>query len=82
LVIDERCAKENPAGQPYGIFFGVYERFYCIMSQPMYGCNAAGMRIPSGVWLFSNKAATIRGKANAEPLSVWHNVTFLSSARR
>ena len=27
--------------------------------------------MPSGVWLFSNRAAMIRGKARAEPFSVW-----------
>ena len=52
---------------------------YLIISQPMYGCSAAGIRIPSSVWLFSSSAATIRGKARAEPFKVWQRVTFLSS---
>jgi hypothetical protein len=43
---------------------------YLIISKPVYGTNAAGMRIPSGVWLFSNSAATIRGNANELPFSV------------
>ncbi len=29
------------------------------------------MTTPSGVWLFSSKAARMRGKARALPLSVW-----------
>jgi hypothetical protein len=36
------------------------------------------MRIPSGVWLFSNNAATMRGKANALPFNVWAIEVFWS----
>lgn len=41
-----------------------------IMSKPQYGTNAFGIRIPSGVWLFSSNAATILGNAKAEPFKV------------
>ena len=41
-----------------------------IISNPVYGTNAFGIRIPSGVWLFSSKAATMRGSASAEPFRV------------
>lgn len=49
----------------------VYDKCYQSMrSKPQYGTKALGIRMPSGVWLFSNKAATMRGKAKAEPFSV------------
>ena len=32
--------------------------------------------MPFSVWLFSKRAATIRGRARAEPLSVWQSSGF------
>ena len=52
-----------------------------IISNPQYGTSAFGIRIPSGVWLFSSKAATIRGRANADPFNVWQSSVFLSAER-
>ncbi|MFM7851058.1 MAG: hypothetical protein ACKO96_03880, partial [Flammeovirgaceae bacterium] len=46
------------------------EGFHPIFSNPVHGTNTFGILIPSGVWLFSKIAATIRGSANALPLSV------------
>ena len=34
-----------------------------ILAAPKYGCNTLGKLIPSASWLFSNKAASMRGKA-------------------
>lgn len=62
-------------------FFSLYIYIYFIMSKPQYGINAFGMRMPSGVWLFSSKAATMRGKANAEPFKVWQSSVFLFAVR-
>ena len=42
----------------------IYSKVYqSIISKPVYGTNAFGMRIPSGVWKSSNRAATILGSA-------------------
>ena len=54
---------------------------YFIISKPQYGTNAFGMRMPSGVWLFSSNAATMRGKASAEPFNVWQSSVFLFAVR-
>ena len=36
--------------------------------------------MPSGVWLFSSRAATMRGRASEEPLSVCASRVFLSAS--
>ena len=45
--------------------------FQSMIEKPVYFCRHSGTRIPSGVWLFSSRAAKMRGRARAEPLSVW-----------
>ena len=42
-----------------------------MMSKPVYFLRHSGTMMPSGVWLFSSSAATMRGRARAEPFSVW-----------
>ena len=54
---------------------------YFIRSNPVKGTSAAGMRMPSGVWLFSSSAATMRGRASELPLRVWANWIFRSASR-
>lgn len=79
-----RGKKRRPASVLMGkpdVFFSLYIYIYFIMSKPQYGINAFGMRMPSGVWLFSSKAATMRGKANAEPFKVWQSSVFLFAVR-
>lgn len=53
--------------------------FYLMMSNPQYFTRASGILMPSGVWLFSNRAAMMRGRARAEPLRVWQSSFFLPS---
>jgi hypothetical protein len=65
------------------IFIGVLfvlnnNAIYLIHSKPVYGTKAAGIRIPSAVWWFSNNEATILGKAKALPFKVWANCVFPS----
>ena len=37
--------------------------------------------MPSAVWLFSSKAATIRGNAKADPFKLWANSVLPSELR-
>lgn len=52
----------------YCLFFQSYQ---FMIEKPVYFCRHSGTRIPSGVWLFSRRAAIMRGRASAEPLRVW-----------
>lgn len=54
---------------------------YPIILNPVYLCSAFGMRMPSGVWLFSKRAATIRGSASEEPFRVCASWIRLSASR-
>lgn len=55
-------------------------KYQLIHSNPRYGTNAAGILMPASCWLFSKMEATIRGRANALPFSVWARTVFLSSS--
>ena len=53
-------------------FFGFTNRkiFYLIIENPVYGCNASGMLIPSSVWKFSIIVARTLGNARELPFNV------------
>src|ERR1700752_5610 len=51
---------------------------YFIVSNPQYGISTFGILIPSAVWLFSNRQATILGNARALPFRVCANTGFPS----
>ena len=53
-------------------FFGFTNRkiFYLITENPVYGCNALGMLIPSSVWKFSIIVARTLGNARELPFNV------------
>jgi len=59
-----------------------YPKLQLITSNPQYGTKTSGIFIPSGVWLFSGKAATIRGNANALPFKVCASCGFLFTSSR
>ena len=58
----------------------IKSELYSITSNPQYGIKTVGiLTVPSACWLFSNKAATMRGSAKAEPFSVCKSCVFLSA---
>ena len=59
----------------------LFSEYQLMMSKPVYFLRHSGTMIPSGVWLFSSSAATMRGRASAEPLRVWQSLIFLSAPR-
>ena len=59
----------------------VLDGYFIYSTPPIYGTSTLGSLIPSGVWLFSSSAATMRGRASELPLSVWASCVFLSASR-
>ena len=54
-----------------------------IRSSRMYGRSTSGTTTdPSGCWLVSRIAATVRGRARPEPLSVWRSSGFAPASGR
>ena len=80
--LNDRLLQKNPDTQKEYREIVLNSCVQSMMSKPVYGCSALGMRMPSGVWLFSSRAATIRGRASAEPLRVWQSSVFFVSLRR